>query len=240
MEKEPVQKYEENPFEDPKIAGEWIRSVEGEQGMIRDREIYPMLQEWASNIKGRIIEIGSGQGICSQHLGTFPGTYVGVEPSVPLTERAQELYAKTESSDFVVGNAYQLPIESDSADGVFSVNVWFHLADLSTAGKELARVLKESAVFNIITANPESYHVWENSFTNYTKDAKKIVGQARMPVNPLSRNDFYLHTIEQIQQSLERNGLIVDKIEPLGIMSAYPDNPLFISIRGRKKTREEN
>ena len=55
--------YEDNPFEDEKIAKEWIHSVENERGMIREKELLPMLRKWVVNIKPKVVvDIGMGQG----------------------------------------------------------------------------------------------------------------------------------------------------------------------------------
>ncbi|MCX6819940.1 MAG: methyltransferase domain-containing protein [Candidatus Adlerbacteria bacterium] len=118
---------EENPFEDEKVAREWIRSVEGEKGLIRDNEIYPLLKRWSEGINGTILDIGSGQGVASEQISYQKDTnYVGIEPSVVLTERAIERYSRSDRK-FLTGNAYQLPIESNSMAGCFSITVWFHL-----------------------------------------------------------------------------------------------------------------
>jgi len=60
-------KREENPFENEIISQEWIKSVEGEKGMARDNEVYPRLKKWVDQVSPRVlVEIGSGQGICSE------------------------------------------------------------------------------------------------------------------------------------------------------------------------------
>src|SRR5690606_7949375 len=108
-------KYEENPFESEDVAKEWIGSVEGEEGMFRDKTIYPLLEKWSSEIRGgTILEIGAGQGACAEHINDV--NYIGVEPSMPLVKRAGELYQDKEGKNFVVGNAYDLPLASKSVD----------------------------------------------------------------------------------------------------------------------------
>ena len=226
---------ETNPFEDSEIAEQWIKSVEGEKGLIRDKEIYPMLREWANSIgTGFIVEIGSGQGICSQQLAEFSGNYIGVEPSEILTKRAKELYSDNEHLSFVVGNAYELPVSDASADGIFSVNVWFHLADLAEASKELSRVLKTGSKFNIITTNPDSYDVWKEFFEDYSVEGKLLIGKVNVPINPMSRNDFYMHTMEEMTVAFKNCGLEIESIKALGTMSKHPEKPIFVSIQGFK------
>ncbi len=228
---------EPNPFEDPQIAEEWIRSVEGEKGLIRDKEIYPTLQKWAELVKkdGTIVEIGSGQGACSEHLGDFHGHYIGVEPSEVLTERGKSLYGSNNQRSFVMGNAYNLPVRDNSVDGAFSVNVWFHLADLAVASNELARILKVGGRFNIITANPDAYDVWKEFYEDYTVEGKLLSGKVRVPINPMTRNDFYMHAHEEIIDSLQINSLEIVSVQPLGTMSTHSDKQIFVSIQGCRK-----
>ena len=226
---------EENPFEDDKVAKEWINSVENEIGMGRDKAIYPRLETWMDQFdSGRVVEIGSGQGVCSSHLGNFAGQYIGIEPSPLLTRRAQDLY-ESERRQFVVGNAYDLPIESESADAAFSVMVWFHLGDLDVASSEFARVLKPRGKFLIITANPRAEKIWEAFYFDYNKEGKKIVGAVNVPINPMSKNIHYQHSIEEISDALNINGLKIAAMEEFGAEDG--GEKLFLSIRGQKSSK---
>lgn len=225
---------EENPFELRQVAEEWIRSVEGEKGFVRDGELYPYLRKWvAEKHCGTLIEIGAGQGICSDKIDANDfTTYFGVEPSKYLVKRAQFLY-KTSNRQFSLGDAYNLPFGNTSVDAAFSVNVWFHLADLDLAATELNRVLKTKGRFLIITANPKANYVWESFFLEKKKEGKKISGKITVPINPLSSSVIYDHTLEDIKRSLESNSLHVNHIEKLGNVKEIQE-PLFIAVSGEK------
>lgn len=234
IKRETIQR-EENPFEDEQVSQEWIRSVEGEKGLLRDKEIYPRLKRWTEQASLKVlVEIGAGQGICAEKCEMKSGRYIGVEPSSPLVRRAKELYSDPRRK-FMIGNAYDLPIPDNSADAVFSVNVWFHLEDLDRASRELSRILKPDGKFLIITANPdpELTKVWESWYDDVTKERKKLVGKINIPINPLSKNVFYQHTLHEIIEALENNGLKVEEIEPFGKNSDNKD--IFIEIRGQKQ-----
>ena len=219
---------EENPFADEVVAKEWINSVENEQGLIRDNEIYPLLRAWAKNLQAQVIvEIGSGQGICADKVQVTGTKYMGVEPSSYLVERAKEKYS-LENREFVVGNAYELPIESESVDAIFSVGVWFHLEDLQTASTEMHRVLKKGGHFLIVTANPEKNSAWESFYVGAEKKGNKLVGKVMVPVNPLSKNIFHLHTLEDIRASLLEAGLDIESIDMFG--KSKDNTDLFIAI----------
>jgi ubiquinone/menaquinone biosynthesis C-methylase UbiE len=190
------------------------------------------LSKWISKNKPKlVVEIGSGQGICSGKIDLRKKKYIGIEPSKILVRRSRKLY-KNKNTKFIVGNAYKLPIANEIADGVFSVNVYFHLKNIRIASKELSRILKQKGKFLIITANPLSYRVWESSYFNYKKNKYKIVGKVKVPVNPMSKNIFYLHTFSKIKNSLIKNGL---KIDPIKIFGDLGKRKLFIAISGHKK-----
>jgi len=225
-------KYEENPFESEEVAKEWIGSVEGEEGMFRDKVIYPLLKEWVkNNHPENVLEIGSGQGVCSGKLGLETGRYIGVEPSQVLVQRSKELYGDETDRDFLVGNAYDLPLKEGSMDCAFSVNVLFHLGDLDKASHELFRVLRGGGKFLIITANPKAYDTWKSFYDNPSEGEGKFEGKVNTPVVPLSKNIFYTHTLENIEKSIEQAGLKILKIKEL---SDGDEKILFISIEGEK------
>ena len=225
---------EENPFEDKIVAEEWINSVENEEGMGRDKEIYPRLENWLNqqNVKS-VVEIGSGQGICSDKLKGFKGKYIGIEPSKYLVDRAKKLY-DDDRRQFVVGDAYHLPVQSEEVEAAFSVMVWFHLEDLDKASKELARVLKTNGRFFIITANPNAEEAWESFYFDYQRDSKKITGKVNVPVNPISKSVYYQHTQEEILRALTDNGLEVEQVNEFGLVDG---KNIFCSFEGQKTKR---
>jgi SAM-dependent methyltransferase len=225
---------EENPFETPQVAAEWITSVENEKGLLRDNEIYPYLKKWVSKVSPKVlVEIGAGQGICSDKIGdeNFT-TYIGIEPSVYLVDRALFLYTKP-NKKFVVGNAYDLPFKNKQVDAAFSVNVWFHLADIRRAGSELSRILKTKGQFLIITANPKAKNTWESFFLEKEKEGNKITGKIAVPVNPLSSSVIFEYTLDELTHSLESNSLHITKTDELGRVEGEP-HPLFIAISGER------
>jgi len=225
-------KREENPFEDETVAQEWIRSVEGGEHRFRDGEFYPRLQEWLGHEgRGLVVDIGCGQGICSSKLGNFQGRYVGVEPSKALVDRAKELYP-SDRSDFVAGDAYQLPVEEKKADAAFSIMVWFHLEDVNRASGELARILKPNGRFLIITANPNAYDIWKSFYSDYEQIGHAIIGKMNITATALSKNVLYLHALSDIRNALEHQNLNVERMEEFGVLN---DGNLFLVLEGSKR-----
>ena len=187
---------------DEKSAREWVAVIEAAQTSPRDQDIYPQLNAWIARTQpATLLEIGAGQGICSDKIDLANRQYTGVEPSPFLRERANERYARDDRR-FVDGSAYALPFEAATFDAAFSVAVWHLLADLETAARELRRVLRGS--FLIITANPGRYDAWTTRYLETRLDGRRLEGRSAGSVNVL-----YLHTLEEIIGSLDAAGLRV-------------------------------
>jgi hypothetical protein len=94
-------------YADSSVATQWINWVENLVKDTRDEEIYPWLSKWVAVHRPKtILEIGSGQGVCSEKVNLNGATYIGVEPSLHLRMRARELYP---TRDFRPGTAEELP-----------------------------------------------------------------------------------------------------------------------------------
>jgi len=130
-------------------------------------------------------------------------------------------------------------------DACFSVTTWFHLADIETASKELARVLKSQGHFLIITANPSAYDIWESFFTDVKKNEGMFVGVNKILLNPedqpenykyaqITNNTFYTHSLDKIIKSLKKSNLEIDSIEEFGILPITHGRPIFTKVVGRK------
>jgi SAM-dependent methyltransferase len=222
---------EENTFEDPTVAKEWIAAIESEKGGARDLEIYPYIKNWASKDTFKsILEIGSGQGVCSGELDLNGRKYTGIEPSLPLVERARTLYTEPNKS-FVQATAYNTTVSNNSVDAVFSVGVWFHIKDLDLAHMEINRILKVGGEFLIVTANPDGYNIWKSRLTPTETEGNRITGELILPTGKLSRNTYYLHTENEIITSLENNGFKILKIDKKGKSSTGDHtHPIWILI----------
>ncbi len=222
----------ENPFTDEAVAKQWATSVEIESGNWRDKVLYPEMRKWLAGItepKPIILDVGSGQGRGSTEIDGY-GKYIGVEPSEFLVDRAKQLYSAA-NRDFVIGNAYELPIVSESVDGVISVNVFFHLADLETAVKEMSRVLRRGGSFFVNTASYDSVDVWKTLYTDLVVSETMMQGNIRLPETEPTLNTFYFQPNQLVIDRLEKYGLHVEKVS----YSCEKDGKtLFITIEGRR------
>ena len=69
-------------FNNPNTAMEWIQQIESDKTNVRGSELYPILREWMrGNSPIEILDLGAGQGICSENIDLNGRKYTGLEPS---------------------------------------------------------------------------------------------------------------------------------------------------------------
>lgn len=210
---------------DQKTALDWIKTIEGEGAKVRGSDIYPKLQSWMNDVSpAEVLDIGCGQGVCCEKLGADSFKYIGIDPSPFLIQRAVQLYSSPNRS-FLIGNAYEIPLEDLSVDAVFSNAVWHLLKDLEIAGKEMSRVLKEDGHFFIITAHPDYYGDWTSSYTESALSGARFEGKMKLPDGSESVDILYLHTLKELEHSLNARGLKVETTESFR---------KFLLIKGKK------
>ena len=227
---------ENNYFEDDKIAQQWIFAIEKPQDSSREREYYPLLHSWSHEMHGAtIVEIGSGQGVCSSKIDLTDNKYIGVEPSQALLDRTKTLYPEP-SKRFLLGNSYGLPLVDASADAVFSMGVWFHIENIDLAHAEIKRVLKPGGKLLILTGNRLAQSQWESFFEDPVVIGNKIEGLVHVPGGSMDRNILYLHDNDDLRISLEKNGFTVDSIKEMGFGGKQKRTlGIFICVQATKR-----
>lgn len=192
---------------DETTARNWIQTIENPSSQIREADLYPLLRKWLEQMPtGNIVDLGSGQGVCSQQVTLATQNYTGLEASLFLHERAVKLYSGARKN-FVLGNIYAMPFAEGVFDGAFSVATWHLLADLPLVCLELARILKPGGLFFIVTANPEMYDSWKLSYAH-----SKLIGSRFEGFSSTSNSTdvLYLHSMDHIVNSLTMNGLRIE------------------------------
>ncbi len=223
---------EVNPFTNEEVAKEWVASVEGESGLWRDTVLYPAMRAWVGNIVARqpiILDLGAGQGRISKEIEGY-GKYIGVEPSVFLVHRAKELYTRSDR-EFLVGDAYAIPLEDQSVDAVLCVNVLFHLANVEKAIQEIHRVLRPGGAFFITTADNDTVEIWKGLYTDLVVNDTMMQGNIRLPESEPARNTFYFQPNDTLFRAFVENNLHVERTS--GSCEKDGKN-LFITIEGKK------
>ena len=225
---------EGNLLNDQKIALDWIKTVEGDKGRIRDGDIYPRLKTWVNSVSTiEILEIGAGQGICSDKIDLAGRNYTGLEHSPLLVDRAKQQYCYA-NRRFVLGSAYQLPFSEGVFDAAFSIAVWHLLDDLKKTASELSRVLKADGQFLIVTANPSAYTLWTEMYTDTKSDGRRFEGNMRLQDNSLVRETLYLHPLDEMKNSFSGANLRVTAMDTFRRSDKTNGMDLFISIQGQK------
>jgi ubiquinone/menaquinone biosynthesis C-methylase UbiE len=219
---------------DKKLAKEWIDWIETEnpEGS-REKEIYPFIKKWMKTIKPKsVVDIGCGQGVCS-NLIDQKIKYIGIDPSKKLIKRAKELY-KAPNREFIIGDAYKIPLENNNTDAVLSIWVWSHLEDLEKAAREMYRILKPGCHFLTITANPDTYDIRKTFYKSFKEDEGCLVGTFDLGEGRVLTNTIlYLHTKKRIIRAIDKSKLKIDKIDTIGLKDTYPGG-LNILIKGHK------
>jgi ubiquinone/menaquinone biosynthesis C-methylase UbiE len=217
---------------DQKIAADWIKIIESHSSQaIRQKDIYLRLAQWIkAKSASRVLEIGCGQGICSDYTNMGGGSYTGLDPSRLLIERAKELY-KDINRQFIIGTAENLPFDDSHFHAIFSVAVWHLLPDLKKASKELARVLKTEGNFLIISANPDAYTQWTKNYEKPSIEGSKFEGKMKLSDGSMATETLFLHSREEILGALKDEEL---KVHCVNTFRDSGPHPLFIQIEGQK------
>lgn len=219
---------------DQKLAQEWIDWIETDnpEGS-REKEIYPFIKKWMKTFKPKsVVDIGCGQGVCSKLIDQKI-KYIGVEPAKKLIKRAKEIY-EAPNRDFIIGDAYKIPLEDNNAEAVLSVWVWSHLEDLEKAAREMYRILKPGGYFLIITANPDTYDIRKTFYKSFKEYKGYLAGTFNLGKGKVLTNTIlYLHTRKKIIEAIKKSKLKLDKIDTIGLKDTYPGG-LNISIEGHK------
>ncbi len=202
---------------DKKSAMDWSNTIEATSSGKREKDFYPRINSWMDQFSlHKILDLGSGQGICATKINLNNREYIGVEPSSFLVDRAKKLYPSFKSQ-YIVGSAYELPFENEAFDGSFSIAVWHLLEDLYKASSELSRVLKKEGRFLLITANQQYEKEWTESYDEVETVGKKTLG-LKMKEGSLELEDtLFLRTEKEIKDALENVGLQVTNSEPIRI-----------------------
>ena len=90
---------------DKKTAQDWIESVEKTGKSFRTDFIYPKLNNLIHHsLPKTILDIGCGQGICSDKIDLTQCRYTGIEPSSFLLDRAKQLYSQADKDFLLAGS----------------------------------------------------------------------------------------------------------------------------------------
>ncbi len=190
-----------NFFENEEVANEWVEMLKLDHSVPEESDrvkvAYPYILNWLKeNHIINLLDTGSGEG----YLGSIIPkeiNYVGIDTSEHLVETAKKQYIQ-DNLKYFLGSAYATKLEDKNSDGIVSVMVWFHLADLNTSARELYRNLKPGGKFLIITSNSLAREIWERFFIDLKVQGNKLMGKFSTTQSTLRESIIYLHPNEEI------------------------------------------
>ena len=114
--------------------------------------------------KGRIyLDIGCGTGNYTIALHNRNVNFIGIDPSERMLAEAK---TKCNTIQWQNGKAENIPLESNTMDGVMASLTLHHWTDLNTGLKELSRVLKSGSRLIIFTSTSEQMEgYWLNHYS---------------------------------------------------------------------------
>ena len=123
----------------------------------------PFFVEKFKNSGNKILDIGCGGGLVSEELAMNGFSVTGIDRSINSLEIASNHWRATDNDmvapKYILGDAYKLPFDSESFDGVVISDVLEHLDDLKKVVNEIHRVLKPKGVLVFDTINRSIFSV---------------------------------------------------------------------------------
>lgn len=107
--------------------------------------------------KSIVLDIGCGTGTFTKIMDDFGFRCSGLDISPNLIKIAEKKYPHIY---FKIGDAENLPFESDSFDAVLLSGIIHHLPDPSKCAKEVFRILKPGGVFIAFDPNRKNPFMW--------------------------------------------------------------------------------
>ena len=108
------------------------------------------------------LDIGCGTGNYTLAISLNGGSFIGVEPSAKMLNKAKE---KSDKIKWLQGNTENIPLADNSIEGIMATLTLHHWDDIHKGLKELKRVLKPHGKVVIFTSTPEQMKgYWLNHY----------------------------------------------------------------------------
>lgn len=180
-------------------------------------------------VEGKVIlDIASGEGYGSYILSNKALEVIGVDIDIESVQNAKEKYLK-DNLRFIVGNADNIPVESNSIDIVVSFETIEHHDKHEEMFLEIKRVLKDDGIlimsspdkkyYSDLTGQYNPFHVKEL----YFKEFKELVNKSFQFTKYYYQNSFNFNSFISSFESINKfkvfygdeHGLKDESIEPL-------------------------
>lgn len=154
-----------------------------------------MFEQFEQDVRGRVLEVGSGIGTFSELLLTRPVSEVLLmEPHGPCVEVLEAEFGGRENVR-VLGDALpeapSLAGESETVDFILCQNVLEHIEDDAAALGAMARLLKPGGrLLLLVPANPSLYGPLDSAYGHFRRYTKPLVRERILGAG-LELDDLY-------------------------------------------------
>ncbi|MEA2398163.1 MAG: hypothetical protein QOK25_1719 [Thermoleophilaceae bacterium] len=176
----------------------------------------------ASHASGRLIDIGCGRKPWAAIFAPHVAEHVGVDREVPSSPTVEEVD--------IVGDAYSVPLEDESADTVLLTEVLEHLEEPVRALAEARRLLRPGGGLILTTPLFFPVHGEPHDFFRYSPNGLEHVmreaGFDSIEVRPLSGQWTTLAMLRGLSLYPYRRGRVLT-----ALVDAYSATSLAIAVR---------
>lgn len=214
----------------------WTRGKVENQIQLAFRNHWTLFSELIEEEKGynggkRALEIGCGRGSLSCYFSDAGFDCTLVDLSASVLDVAQGIFEKNDlKAKFIVGDANNLDMPSNSFDVIYSIGLLEHFEDVEKTLKEQLRVLDKGGIwFGYIvpkyTDNIQKDYEWVNDIL---KGYYNQNGQSILQKQAVYRSDFGSERYIPILKKLGLKNIQASGVYPLPMISHSIDFPFSL------------
>lgn len=181
----------------------------------------------------RVLEVGCGRGSLSSYFSEagYDCTLLDLSPDV--IEIAKEIFSHNDlPGEFTVGDAYDLALDDNSFDVVFSIGVFEHFEDIVTPIREQIRILDKGGLFigYIVPEykdNIQKQYGWVNEVLKGYVNADKS-GLQQIDKHEVYRSDRGSEKYIPVLQECGLSNVSASGVYPLPMVSHSIDFPFSL------------
>lgn len=187
-----------------KIGNNYNRTRKADPYLVE--KLYTYLQPTNN---GLYLDIGCGTGNYTCELAKRKGTFIGIDPSTLMLEKAKQ---KNKQIDWRVGQAEKTDLATNSIHGIIASLTIHHWSSLELGFQELHRILRPDGRLVLFTATPQQMQgYWLNHY--FPEMLEKSMQQ--MP------------TLANIEAATNKAGFVIQQVAPYFIQADLEDLFLY-------------
>jgi SAM-dependent methyltransferase len=182
---------------------------------------------------GRALDVGCREGRVTRDLSERGYRVTGLDASATLVEAAAET---APDSDYIVGDAHELPFADGTFDLVVAYDVLTHVDDMPRAVGEAARVLVRGGHLCVCVTHPLAD---AGEWVGNGAYARFVVTRSYLPGEPLQAS-ARAYPFESYARALEAAGLVIESVREPGADvrpgedARWAQLPMFLMLRCRR------